>query len=303
MSGDNLSDLLRVFRAVVDAENFSAAGRKLNMSPAWVAKQVTRLEAYLNTALLIRSTRALRLTDAGQECYRTAGKVAEELSTLKDKLHTDAKMVSGTVRVNVPSIVALDILAPQLAAFQVKYPNLKLDIVVSDSFVDVLNDDADIVFRVARTLSDSTAIVQQIADIPRVLCASEVYLRTASKIKNLQDLNNHKALMFSGLQNPMNWFLRHKNTEEWIAPSIAVQANNSFILKRAVMDGAGIAFLPRVIVETELRTGQLIHLDQFEDAAPFKLFLLRAPQKHLPIRIQVAWLYFAEVSKEKRIGG
>ncbi len=303
MSGERLSDLLRVFRAVVDGESFSAAGRKLNMSPAWVAKQVTRLEAYLNTALLIRSTRALRLTDAGQECYRTAGKVAEELAMLKDKLHTDAKLVSGTVRVNVPSIVAFDILAPHIAAFQVKYPNLKLDIVVSDSFVDVLNEDADVVFRVVRSLSDSTAIVQQIADVPRVLCASEEYLRNAPKIENLRDLENQKALMFSGLQSHMSWFLRHKKTEEWIAPSIAVQANNSFVLKRAARDSAGIAFLPKVIVETELRTGQLIHLDQFEDAAPFKLFLLRAPQKHLPIRVQVAWRYFAAILKNERVGG
>lgn len=297
MGSEKLSDLLLIFRAVVDADSFSAAGRELNMSPAWVAKQVTRLEAILDSALLIRSTRSLRLTDAGQECYRTAGNVADELTALKNKIHSDAKLVSGTVRINVPSIVAIDILAPHLAAFQVKYPKLSLDVVVSERFVDVLNEDVDIVFRAVRSLSDSTAIVRQVADLPRILCASTDYLRTAPPIDTLADVQAHKALMFSGLQKPMMWFLRQGENEGWAEPQIALQANNSFVLKRAAVDGAGLAFLPKVIVEAELRTGQLIHLSQFEDAAPLTLFLLRAPQRHLPIRVQTAWNYFARLGK------
>lgn len=295
MKSEKLSDLLVIFSAVVDASSFSAASRELKMSPAWVAKQVSRLETYLDADLLIRSTRSMRLTDAGEECYRTAGKVSEELAALKDRLNTNSKMVSGSVRVNVPSIVAVDLLAPHIASFQNKYPKLKLDVVVSERFVDILNEDIDFVFRVARALSDSTAIVQRLADMPRILCASESYLQSAPNIASLQDLKSHKALMFSGLQNPESWALRHLHFEELIVPNVVMQANNSFLLKRAAIDGAGVAFLPQVIVERELRTGQLIHLTQFEDAAPFSLFLLRAPQKHLPIRVQVTWRFFAEM--------
>lgn len=294
MKSEKLSDLLVIFSAVVDASSFSAASRELKMSPAWVAKQVSRLEAYLDADLLIRSTRSMRLTDAGEECYRTAGKVSEELTALKDRLNTNSKMVSGTVRVNVPSIVAVELLAPHIEPFQNKYPKLKLDVVVSERFVDILDEDIDIVFRVARALSDSTAIVQRLADMPRVLCASESYLQSASNITSLQDLKTHKALMFSGLQNPESWALRDLHFEELITPNVVMRANNSFLLKRAAIDGAGVAYLPRVIVERELCTGQLIHLTQFEDAAPFSLFLLRAPQKHLPIRVQVTWRFFAE---------
>ncbi|MFY0681129.1 MAG: LysR family transcriptional regulator [Thalassovita sp.] len=297
MSGENLSDLLRIFRAVVDGESFSAAGRQLNMSPAWVAKQVTRLEAHLDTALLIRSTRSLRLTDAGQECYRTAGKVADELSALKNKMHSDARHVSGSVRINVPSIVAMHILAPHLAGFQRSYPNVHLDVSVSESFVDVQNEDVDIVFRVVNALGDSSAIVQQVAEVPRVLCAAQSYWDGAPATNQISDLKAHNALMFSGLQSPMQWLLQHNAHQEWVAPTIAMQANNSFILKQAALDGAGLAFLPRIIVEAELASGQLVQLDHIRDAAPFGLFLLRAPQKHVPARVQVAWRYFAKVCR------
>lgn len=295
MSGEKLSDLLLIFRAVVDGESFSAAGRKLNMSPAWVAKQVSQLEERLEAALLIRSTRVLRLTDAGQECYRTAGVVAEELAALKDRLHTKTHLMSGTVRINVPSIAALDILPQHFAAFHRNYPNLKLDIAVSDSFVDVMNEDVDIIFRIARSLNDSMAIVRRIGDVPRVLCASKEYLSGAPPIANLQDVQHHKTLMFSNLQTPSSWFLRQGAVKERVIPNVSFQANNSYVLKRAAVNGAGIAFLPKVIVERELHSGELVHLSAFEDAAPFKLFLLRASQKHLPARMQAAWNFFAEV--------
>ncbi|WP_417585686.1 LysR family transcriptional regulator [Pelagibacterium sp.] len=297
MTGEKLSDLLLIFRAVVDTDSFSAAGRRLNMSPAWVAKQVTRLEEHLEAALLIRSTRALRLTDAGHECYRTAGVVAEELEALKDKLHTKTHLMSGTVRINAPSVAALDILPQAFAAFQIRYPNLKLDTTVSDNFVDVLNEDVDIVFRIARSLSDSSAIAKRIGDVPRVLCASVEYLADAPPIKCLQDLQHHKALMFSNLQTPSSWFLKHGTIKERITPNITFQANNSYVLKRSAINGSGIAFLPKVIVEMELRLRKLVHLNAFTDAAPFKLYVLRAPQKHLPARTQAAWNFFSNASR------
>ncbi|KZL13806.1 LysR family transcriptional regulator [Pseudovibrio sp. Ad37] len=299
MTSENLSDLLGIFRVVVDSGSFSAAGRILNISPAWVAKQVTRLEAVLGASLLIRSTRALRLTDAGQECYRTASIVADELTWLKDKLCADSKAITGVVRLNVPSIIAQDVIAEHISEFQMKYPSIKLDIVVSDSFSDVLNEDVDIIFRVSRALEDSTAVTQQVSFVPRVLCASKDYLSRTPKIETSHDVKGHKALVFDSPQSSSEWFLRCREGQEWIAPNVVLRANNSFVLKRAAISGAGIAFLPKVIVESELITGQLIHLDQIEDADPFKLFLLRAPRKHLPKRVQIAWRFFAQACKDK----
>lgn len=108
-------------------------------------------------------------------------------------------------------------------------------------------------------------------------------------------MQRHKTLMFSNLQTPSSWFMRQGTVKERVTPHVPFQANNIYVLKRAAVNGAGIAFLPKVIVETELRSGALVHLNAFEDAAPFKLYLLRASQKHLPARIQAAWHFFAVV--------
>lgn len=297
MAGEKFSDLLGVFQAVVDAGSFSEAGRSLNMSPAWVAKQVTRLEETLDSALLIRSTRALRLTEAGQECYRTAGIVVEEISGLKDRVHLKSNKMVGTIRIDVPSIIAYDLVSPHLAAFQRTYPNLRVEITVLDRFVDVLNDEVDIVFRVTEALADSSVISQKIGLVRRVLCASKEYLESAREIRSVRDLTNHKGLMFSGLRSSSRWMLRKDGVEEWVSPDICIEANNSFVLKQAAVDGAGIAFLPEVIVRTELKNGRLVPLAAFEDAAPLSVFLLRAPQRHLPTRVGTAWQYFAKKVK------
>ena len=293
MNGEKLSDLLVIFRHAIDRGSFSSAGRRLNMSPAWVAKQVTRLEASLDATLIIRSTRALRLTEAGQECYRTAGIVSEELSALKEKLHLKTNEMTGTIRVNVPSIIAHDLLAPHLAKFQRLHPKLRLEIVILDSFTDVLNDEVDIVFRVTEVLNDSTAVVAKVGVVERVLCASPTYLKSNDEIHSLEVLEAQKVLMFSGLKSPNRWFLRCGQAEAWVAPRVGIEANNSFILKRAAVDGTGIAYLPKIIIRSELKNGTLTELDAFQDAAPLSLFMLRAPQKNLPNRVRAAWNYFA----------
>jgi DNA-binding transcriptional LysR family regulator len=297
MSSEKLSDLLAVFHAVVEAESFSAAGRTLNMSPAWVAKQVTRLETYLGAALLLRSTRSLRLTEAGQECFRTAGRVAGELETLREKLHADAQVVSGVVRVNVPSIIAMDVLAPRMAEFQALYPHLRLDVVVSDTFADVLSEQTDILIRIVSAMSDCSIIVQKTAELSRVLCASDAYLRTGPAVTSVADLAAHDGVMFSGPYSQGIWRLRHGGQVNEVAPKSVVQANNSFFLRRAALAGAGLAFLPSTIVTADIERGDLHHLAEFEDAEPFKIWLLRAPQKHLPRRIRVTWDFLSRALK------
>lgn len=289
MSAENLTEYLRVFRTVVEHESFSGAARALNMTPAWVARQVTRLEEHMKASLLIRSTRQLRLTDAGEETYRVAGRVAEELQSLRDSLQRNAAEITGTVRLNVPTVYALGQFGSRLADFQKRYPNLTMEVTATDSFVDVFNDEADIVVRIAHTLHDSSAVVRKIGEVPRVLCASPDYLAAQGALSSLDDIRRHRALVFSSLQASPQWHLSDGKTEAWIDPVAVVRANNSFLLKTAALAGIGLAFLPKVIVEDELRTGDLVHIPAFVDCSPFQMYLLRAPVKHLPARTRIVW--------------
>ena len=296
MSSENLTEYLRIFRVVVDRESFSGAARELSMTPAWVARQVTRLEEHMKASLLIRSTRQLRLTEAGQECYRAAGRVADELELLRDSLQRNSAQAAGTVHLNVPTVYALGGLGRQLAEFQEKHPQLCLEVSVTDRFVDLFNGDADIVVRIAHTLRDSSAIVQKIADVPRVMCAAPGYLAAHEKISRLSDIEGHKALVFSELQASNQWHLSDGKTTAWIDPKAAVRANNSILLKNAALAGTGLAFLPRMIVEEELTTGSLVELPDFADCSPFQMYLLRPPARHLPARTRVVWDFLSNAS-------
>eukprot|EP00903_Cladosiphon_okamuranus_P002154 g2152.t1 len=243
----------------------------------------------MNASLLIRSTRQLRLTEAGEETYRVAGRVADELQSLRDTLQRDAAEITGTVRLNVPTVFALGKLGSRLAEFQRRYPKLTLDVTATDSFIDVFNDEADIVVRIAHSLHDSSAIVRKIGEVPRILCASPGYLDAHGGLSSLADIARHRALVFSSLQASPHWHLTDGKTEVRIDPVAVVRANNSFLLKTAALAGTGLAFLPKVIVEDELRTGDLVHISDFADCSPFQMYLLRAPVKHLPVRTRIVW--------------
>lgn len=293
MKTQNLTEYLRVFRKVVDEKSFSATGRALNMSPAWVATQVTRLEQHLDSTLLIRSTRQLHLTDAGQQCYQTAVRITEELNTLTDQLHEKGSQINGSVRINVPSIFARDQLGRKIAQLRQQHPKLGLDVTVSDHFVDLFGGDQDIVVRIAQSLQDSAAIVRKIGEVSRVLCASPDYLAKNPAPKTLRDVEDHAALSFTGLNTADQWQLSDGTTSAWVQPSTVFRANNSPLIKYAAISGAGLAYLPKLLIEGELKSGALIEVTPLRDSAPLQIYALRAPVKHLPAKVQAVWDFLA----------
>lgn len=287
MSGINVVECLKVFRTVVDQGSFSAAAKALHISAAWAAKSVTGLEDHLNVTLLIRSTRSLRLTDAGQHCYRSAGKIIDEIDILQNQMRDEAIEISGTVRVNMPSIFAIQFMGKLAAKFQIEYPKIKLDLISNDNFSDVFGEEYDLVIRLTTSLSDSGLISRKLMEVPRILCATPGYLLQAHKLECVEDLAEHRCLLYSGLQVPDIWQLLENGQLINISPNAFIRVNNSYVIKAALLAGAGLAFLPRLIVENEVKTGEITKVSIFEDAYPLTLYALRAPSKHLPARTRV----------------
>ncbi|WP_310621383.1 LysR family transcriptional regulator [Flexibacterium corallicola] len=294
MSTENLTEYLRIFRTVVDKQSFSAAARDLNMTPAWVARQVTRLETHLNASLLIRSTRQLHLTAAGQECYNSAGRVMEELGSLRDVVALDSRQLRGKITINIPRILASDKPAELICGIQECFPDLSLDFTVSDHFVDPLSGDYDIILRIAHRLPDSNALQRKIGEVPRVLCASPKYLQLMPVPQKLSDIQQHRALMFKGLQSTGQWKLKTEEETGWVAPKMVIEANSSPLLKAATIAGRGLAFLPQMIIDKELASGELVEIAGFAACDPMHLYILRPPTTYLPTRTKVVWDYLTE---------
>lgn len=254
-----------------------------------------RLEEHLNTTLLIRSTRSLHLTEAGYECYRSAGKIGEELTLLEDRMRDRTAEISGSVRISIPAILASSKMGKIASDFQDLYPKIKLDVSVSDRFIDVINDDFDLVLRITSSLDDSDLMVRKIADIPRILCASPKYLAEAPAINSPKTLPDHKCLVYGRLPSSSVWQLKENGKTLNIIPNAHMYINNSYMIKSALVAGAGIAFLPRLVVEDELISGEVVAVTNARDASPMQLFLLRAAIKHVPARVRALADYLVDV--------
>lgn len=287
MAGINVAECLRIFKVAVDSGSFSDAGKLLNISPAWVAKSVTHLEKHLNTSLLIRSTRSLKITDAGLECYDFAEKITNNLQSLEEQMQTHSSEISGTVRINLPTIFGMSYMGEISANFQRKYPKINLELTTNDHFVDVLNEGYDIVLRIAHSLNDSNLIVQKLREIPRVLCATPEYLSNAPPLKTTNDIYAHRCLLYIGLQMSGTWDFEEQNTVVKVSPTAVMKFNNSYMIKSALLANGGIAYLPKLIVDKEIQARQLINLSFVQDPSPLSLYILRPPSKYLLTKTRV----------------
>ena len=213
MTGINTVECMRIFKKVVETGSFTHAAKELRISVAWTAKNVEKLETSLETTLLIRSTRHLRLTEAGQICYDAAGRVLEELEQLQEKLSEETLVPNGTIKIAVPQILAIYGMGHILAKFGKLYPKIKLDVAVNDRFVDLQSEDFDFVFRITKNLKDSRILVRNLGTIQRILCASPNYLKEHGKPEKLDDLSRHQCLVYSWFSGPDQWRFKQNGEE------------------------------------------------------------------------------------------
>src|SRR6266550_2843318 len=176
-----MSDLnsLVIFAKVVEASSFSEAARRLRMPVSTVSRRIADLEDELGVRLLERSTRSLRLTDVGSEVLEHAQRCAELSEAVDNLVSHQLSTVSGTLRLSAPPSVSDTLLAPLVGAFQQRYPNVRVQIFVTDRFVDHIAEGVDLVFRLG-ALKDSSLVARKVLAYRHQLVASPAYLANAN---------------------------------------------------------------------------------------------------------------------------
>src|SRR6476469_9390671 len=195
---------LAVFAKVVEANSFSEAARRLKMPISTVSRRIAELEDQLGVRLLERSTRSLRLTELGAEVLGHAVRSAELSEAVESIVSNRLSDVSGTLRLSAPPSISDTLLTPLVTAFQASYPNVRIQILVTDRFVDHIFDGVDLVFR-RGALRDSSLIAGQILTFRHQLVASPVYIKGCKPPKKPQDLLNHRLLSFSHWKPDSSW--------------------------------------------------------------------------------------------------
>ncbi|MCK2086110.1 LysR family transcriptional regulator [Aeromonas sp. 3925] len=264
---------LNVFRRVVEMGTFKAAADDLHLSQAAVSKNINELEAFLGIALINRTTRRLSVTESGMAYYGQICGVLDSLEAADQSIMAASFTPRGRLRVGVPMSYGLIRLNPLICEFQRRYPAISIEVILSDAYMDLVDQGLDVVIRGAAALDDSTLRAKPLCEVRRVLCAAPDYLEEAGKPARPEDLKTHNCLLYSLSSSPRKWFFTRE------AESVAVElkpasfcANNGIALKQAAVQGLGVILVPKEFVSSELADGTLVKLLPDWQPDPHALF-------------------------------
>jgi DNA-binding transcriptional LysR family regulator len=279
-------DGMRAFSRVVASGSYAEAARQLGLTRSALSKAVTELERRLGARLLDRTTRRVTPTEAGRAYHeRIAGILAdvEETEAAVSRLHDEPK---GLLKINAPMSFGTRYLSSAIADFMVAYPDLSVEAILNDRFIDPLEEGVDVTVRIG-VLPDSSLIARRIAPARRVLAASPDYLKRHGVPREPADLAGHRALNFGHASGQQRWQLQHGTEVETVPIHACLCSNNGDVLRAAAVHGNGITLLPTFIVGPDIAAGRLsIILPDFPPVA-LGIYALYAPNRYLAAKTRV----------------
>jgi DNA-binding transcriptional LysR family regulator len=276
---------MNAFVRSVELGGFSAAARDLDLTPSALSKLVTRMEDRLGVRLMNRTTRKLALTAEGEAYFASAKRILTEIEDAELEVTRFSIHPRGLLRVNVGVAFGMHQLAPALPRFLERYPDIELDITVTDRLVDLVDEGADVAIRTG-ALRDSTLIAKKICDMHRMICASPAYLQKHGIPLTPRDLLKHNCLSISGAPQLRKWPFDTLNGMETVDVIGTVNANNAETLLQLAATGVGIIRLSDVIVSEGIRGGWLVPLlTGVHHAEPLPLSAVYPQGKHKSPRV------------------
>jgi len=262
----NAFEDMRLFVQVMESGSFTAAADQLGLSKQYVSRRLMQLEGRLGTRLLNRSTRRLDVTPSGQSYYESAVRLLGEVEEVEQGIAGQNAEPRGKIRLSAPLSFAVAHLGCILPQFLERYPQVSVEVDLSDRPVDLLGEGYDVVLRIG-LLEDSSLIARRIAAIARVYCCSPAYLAAHGQVQCPEDLAGHQCLPY-GHSRQVQWQFQNKGKPLVQAVSGRIRANNGELLKDAAIAGLGITYLPLFIVGDALADGRLVRvLDDYATEA------------------------------------
>ena len=272
---------LAIFATVAETEGFSAAARRLGASKAMVSVAVSRLESRLGVRLFQRTTRRLSLTEAGLAALPHAQRSILAARDAEEAATQALLSPRGVLRINAPMSFGLLHVVPALGEFARAYSEVRVDLVLDDRVVDLIEGGFDVALRIG-TLTDSALIAQRIGTNRSVLVAHRKYLARAGTPKKPADLAEHETLLYSLSSMGARWTLTQGSKSETVRVRGRLQANSSLALHQALLQGLGLARIPRFIVGDDLARGRLIEVLPEWKLPEQGIFLLTTSREQLP---------------------
>jgi DNA-binding transcriptional LysR family regulator len=245
------------FIAVVEHGGFAPAARRLGVAPSSLTRQLNLLEESLGTRLMNRSTRSVTLTQAGTHYYEDARRILEELEDADRTVSELAGPPSGLLRVTMPPAFGRLHVAPAIPAYVRQFPGMRLDIQLTDTMVNLVEDRIDVAIRLG-SLTSSNLIARKLAPHRRVICASPDYLAEHGAPAEPRDLSSHNCLLFDYPTGDTRWTLARDGKSEKVSVSGNLRATGSEFLREAAIGGAGLLLMPAWLVGNDIAAGGLV---------------------------------------------
>lgn len=278
---------LAVFVAVVEAGSLTQAGRRLGLAKTVVSGHIQRLEAEIGAALLVRTTRRLGLTEAGQRFFEACRPLLRELEEAIAAAGQDGPELRGTLRVTAPTDYGSSVVTPVAAALIARHPGLKIDLIAADRILDLVAEGVDVAIRVG-WLRDSSQQATRIGTFAQWLVGPAPAAGLASRARQPRDLGALPLVCLSVLRQPASWsFTGPDGTVQRIRFGSALSVTTTAALMAAVQEGAGLGVLPDFAVAREVAEGRLIRFLPDWALPPGEIHAVFPASRHRPRKVRV----------------
>ncbi|MGX9391448.1 LysR family transcriptional regulator [Nitrobacteraceae bacterium UC4446_H13] len=287
-------EALAIFAKVVELRSFAAAATELALSKATVSKAVGRLEERLGARLFNRTSRRLALTDAGRTLAVRAAQLLADGEAAENEALAQSAAPRGLVRLAVPMTFGVKVLAPLLPDFLTQYPDVAVDMHLSDAMVDLIGEGFDIGVRIA-SLPDSSLVARRLCAMPRHTVAAPSYLERYGRPTHPMHLAQHRCFAYAYLSTPNVWhFTNAAGEEATVRPSGQLRVNNGEAVLPALIAGLGIADLPDFIVGDAIAAGQVEVILKDWKQTEGAVHLVMPPGGPRPARVEALIAFLAD---------
>ena len=276
---------MKTYVAVVDSGSFATAATRLNVSRAMVSKQVQKLEEHLGTRLMNRTTRRLSLTETGRAFLERSVQILSDVNEAEQIAGQMTTLPRGVLRVTIPLSYGQHRLGSILGAYTQAYPQVQLDIALSDRKVDLVEEGFDVAIRIG-ALPQSDLIARKLGEAHSIVCASPGYLAAHGTPQAPGDLSEHACLSYSLSSSGHDWRLESASQQVTVPVNGPMRADNGDIIRLAAVAGAGIAFQPHFIVGEDLAAGRLVQVLPDWRSAEMGIHAVYPSRKHLSAKVR-----------------
>lgn len=285
---------MTIFISAVEQGSFSAAGRALDLTPSAVSKQIQRLEDRLGVRLFNRSTRHIHLTEAGELFYERCSRIVDAIEEAEETVASLREQVRGRLRVSATAAFARGEVLPRLNPFLERYPDLDLQIELTDRPVDVVEEGFDAVIRLQEQVDDPSLIARKLAVNRRIICAAPAYIKAHGMPTSPEDLLRHNCLTLYTVSRFNDWEFEGAEGSRVLHVSGNFQANTADALYAATLGGAGLARLSTWLVTPDIRAGRLVPVLPQYSHEKSAYYVLYPHRRHLSPKVRAFVDFLAE---------